>query len=210
MVAATPTGQDLRTLVPSDTARRWALTTVAPARMDECARAGPDELLIVAGARRGTQPWDPGWERRLPRWVRAAPHGALALYPAEAWPPLGLPIRTLHLAPRDWADAVARAADALGLRQADRQALADPRRAWEIQPGRWLVHLRQPDRRVPQALVASLHPAVAPPHGTTPAAWLAVLLSPADSPRAHLEALAALARLLAAEDPAVAPGLEEI
>jgi len=179
----------------------------------------PEDLVVAVSARRGTVSWDPILQRLPARLAKLVPESFLMLYPPErrqlpeAVADLELPgvLERHRLVPMLAGRSVHGALDTLlqqefprdrGRRRDILRLLLHSERgaAIELRPGVVISHARLGFIDEPMLFLGRSGGGIPFPGTATPATLVFLLLSPADTPSAHLAALADVARLVA--DPA--------
>ncbi|MEX2570674.1 MAG: cation:proton antiporter [Gemmatimonadota bacterium] len=179
-------------------------------------RVRPDDLVVVLSARRGTLSWDPSLERLPGQLAGLLPESFLIIYPSEADTPLREPVPDALLPRGLEPDRIVKNLPALtydaairfilesgGLFDADRQekisrVLVETQQEFstELKPGVVVPHARFRGIEEPIVFLGTSQEGIEFPRADAPAHLIFVLLSPAERPQEHLEALGDIARLV--------------
>lgn len=207
--------QDFQRLTPPVRSAFRALTTWGELMPALTAELRPDDLAVLFSARPGTLPWHRELDRLPARLAELAPHSFVVLYPPEAaaagaepeapseLPPWLTPACVVAELPAlPYREALQRLLDVgwpAGLNRvpglADTLARTIEAYSVEMRPGVAVPHARVPELGRTLLFLGISPEGVTFPHAGRPAHLIFLLLSPAEQPREHLEALAELARL---------------
>jgi len=179
----------------------------------------PEDLVVALSARRGTVSWDPYLQRLPARLAKLVPESFLMLYPPDrtelvpAIAELELPsvLDRRRLVPALSGRSAHGALDALlaqefpddrGRRRDILRMLLHSERgaALELRPGIVISHARLDFIDDPKLFLGRSADGIAFPGTSGPARLVFLLLSPSDTPNAHLAALADVARMVADPD----------
>jgi Kef-type K+ transport system membrane component KefB/mannitol/fructose-specific phosphotransferase system IIA component (Ntr-type)/nucleotide-binding universal stress UspA family protein len=174
---------------------------------------GPDDLVVVLSARRGTLPWNPRLERMPGELVTLAPQSFIIVYPPEGDATLervdpgglGDHLDPAHVAQLDrmpYPEALDRLMEPLfppDVRRGISTALAEKAAEYstEIVPGVVLVHTRVPAIEKPLLALGVSRDGIEFPNTRVPVRLILALASPAERAEEHLRFMAEIARVLA-------------
>ena len=172
------------------------------------AALGPDDVVVLLGARRGTLAWTPRLQRVPAMLAGLSPEGLAIVYPpepeADEVPAISeavAPDRVVRLGSGSFVGAVGRmlegVVDEASAREAANVVVRNEQQfSSEIVPGVVLPHVRLKGLPRPILVLGVSDAGIRFPLAKEPARLIFLLVSPAERAEEHLRALADIARLL--------------